>query len=107
MFFHFHGLKIFKDNISSLTGETYEMNPTVLELFYKPYLADLRRVSEVIHTNTGNAFNANGAANNSPLKPLNFLSLLRWYFYDIRQSLKNLNGHKTAERKKHHHYINI
>lgn len=105
VFFHFHGLKMFSDNISSLTGETYEMNPSVLDLFYKPYVADLLRVSEVIHANTGHSFNANGAANNSPLKPLNFLSLLRWYFYDIRQSLKNLNGQKTANRIKHHHYI--
>ncbi len=107
VFFHFHGLKIFSDNISSLTGETYEMNPDALELFYKPYVADLMRASEIIHANTDHSFNANGAANNSPLKPLNFLSLLRWYFYDIRQSVSNISGKKTVSRKKYHHYINI
>jgi hypothetical protein len=106
VFFHFHGLKIFKDHIASLTGETYEMNPSALELFYKPYVAELIKVSELIHVKTGHVFNANGASNNSPQKPFNFLSLLRWYLYDVRQSLKNINGRRTAERKRHHHYVN-
>jgi hypothetical protein len=105
VFFHFHGLKIYKDNIASLTGETYEMNPSVLELFYLPYVNALFRASYKIHTNSGNAFNSNGAYDNSPQKPFNFLSLLRWYLYDIRQDLKNINGQKTLNRKKHHHYI--
>jgi hypothetical protein len=107
VFFHFHGLKIYQDNISSLTGETYEMNPSALELFYKPYVAALMRASVIIHANSGNAFNANGASNNSPVKPLNFLSLLRWYFYDVRQNLSNISGKRTGERKKHHHYIKL
>jgi hypothetical protein len=107
VFFHFHGLKIYKDAISSLTGETYEMNSTVRKLFYKPYVADLIRVSGVIHTHTGKTFDANGASENSPEKPFNFLSLLRWYLYDVRQSLKNIGGQKTSERRKHHHYINL
>ncbi len=105
VFFHFHGLKIFKDNIVSLTGEAYEMNPSALELFYLPYVNELFRASYKIHQHTGNAFNSNGAHDNSPQKPFNFLSLLRWYLYDIRQDIKNINGQKTLNRKKHHHYI--
>ncbi len=105
VFFHFHGLKIYKDLIASLTSETYEMNADALKLFYLPYLADLTRISSVIHTDTGYTFNANGASENSPKKPFNFLSLLRWYLYDIRQNLKNVTGNKTKDRKKHHHYI--
>ena len=105
VFFHFHGLKIYKDNISSLTGETYEMNPSALECFYKPYVNDLIRVSEKVHENTENVFNSNGASENSPAKPFNFLSLLRWYFYDIRQDIKNIGGKATTNRINHHHYI--
>lgn len=105
VFFHFHGLKIFKDNIVSLTGETYEMNSNALHLLYKPYVNDLFYVSNQIHINVNNRFNSNGAHENSPKKPFNYLSLLRWYLYDIRQSFKNINGNKTLLRKKHHHYI--
>lgn len=107
VFFHFHGVKIFKDNIASLTGETYEMNATALECFYKPYTADLLRISSVVHKQTAEAFNSNGATDNSPKKPLNFLSLLRWYLYDVRTSLFNINGKKTLNRKKHYHYYYI
>ncbi|MBC7695252.1 MAG: glycosyl transferase [Burkholderiales bacterium] len=107
VFFHFHGLKIYKNNISLLTGDTYEMTTDTFGLFYKPYLHALAIVSEKVHEHTGYVFNSNGASENSPDKPFNFLSLLRWYFYDIRQGLKNLDGKKTLNRIKHHHYINI
>jgi hypothetical protein len=105
VFFHFHGLKIYKNNIASLTGETYEMNSTALELFYKPYVHDLLSVSTQIHFDTKNTFNSNGASENSPSQPFNFLSLLRWYFYDIRQDIKNISGKATNNRIKHYHYI--
>lgn len=105
VFFHFHGLKIYKDQVALLTGDDYEMNPSVLELFYKPYVHDLIRISEKVHANTGNSFNSNGASQNAPNKPFNFLSLLRWYFYDIRQDIKNIGGRATKNRIKHHHYI--
>ena len=107
VFFHFHGLKIYLDEIASLTGETYEMNTSVLEFFYKPYVAELVRISKLIHANTGNVFNSNGASENSLIKPLNFLSLLRWYFYDIRQNIKNIGGKATKNRIKHHHYVKL
>lgn len=107
VFFHFHGLKFFKDNIASLTGDDYEMNSGVLELFYKPYVQDLIRVSSEIHRNTRNSFDSNGANQNAPNKPLNFLSLLRWYLYDIRQDIKNIGGKAIRNRIKHHHYIKI
>lgn len=107
VFFHFHGLKIFKDNIASLTGDDYEMNSEALELFYKPYIKDLIRVSADVHRQTGSVFNSNGANQNSPDKPLNFLSLLRWYLYDIRQDIKNIGGRASKKRIKHHHYIKI
>lgn len=97
VFFHFHGLKIFKDNIASLTGDDYEMNSEALELFYKPYIKDLIRVSADVHRQTGSVFNSNGANQNSPDKPLNFLSLLRWYLYDIRQDIKNIGGRASKK----------
>lgn len=105
VFFHFHGLKLFKDNIACLTGDTYEMDTDDLECFYKPYLKDLYAVSNVIHDKNRKSFNSNGAFENSPKKPLNFLSLLRWYFYDIRQDFKNIFEKKLTYRIKHHHYI--
>lgn len=107
VFFHFHGLKIYSDNIVALTGQTYEMNYSALELLYKPYVARLMEIAEDIEAKTGGAFNPNGAIAPSPEKPYNFLSLLKLYQYDVRQSLRNIGGSKTADRKLHHHYFRI
>jgi hypothetical protein len=63
------------------------MNPDALTLFFKPYLKQLISMSNQIHFNTIYEFDSNGALEISPNKPYNFLSLLRWYFYDIRLSL--------------------
>ena len=49
------------------------------------------KISLEIHSNSNFAFNANGASLDYPQKPFNFLSLLRWYFYDVRQNIKNRN----------------
>lgn len=105
VFFHFHGLKIYTNNIALLTGGTYEMNPDALTLFFKTYLKQLISMSNQIHFNTKYEFDSNGAVEISPNKPYNFLSLLRWYFYDIRLSLTNILGKQTLNRFKHHHYI--
>jgi hypothetical protein len=105
VFFHFHGLKMFNNHISLLTGGTYEMNPEAMSLFFKPYVNELVSVSNVIHNNTNNTFDSNGASQNSLDKPFNFLSLLRCYLYDIRQDFKNIGGKQTRRRIKHHHYI--
>ena len=105
VFFHFHGLKFYLDNYVTLTGESYKMNNSVKELFYKPYVKELDRVSMEIHLNSNFAFNANGASVTYPKKPFNFLSLLRWYLYDVRQNIKNINGQTTIKRVKPLHYI--
>ena len=78
-----------------------------MELLYKPYVTELIKVSEEVHNETEGVFNANGATEPSPEKPFNFLSLLKFYQYDVRQSLKNIGGSKTADRKLHHHYFRV
>jgi hypothetical protein len=105
VFFHFHGLKLYTNNIALLTGATYEMNKEALNLFYKPYVKDLIALSHQIHTNTKHSFNANGANEVSPETPVTLVKLARWYFYDVRQSFKNIFGKKTMYRLKHHHFV--
>lgn len=104
IFFHFHGVKIYTDYIVSLTGDMYEMNSDALHQFYLPYVSKLMEVSKLVHQQTNRLFDANGAKEKSPQKPENFLSLLRWYFYDIRQDIKNINGKRTKERMKYKHF---
>jgi hypothetical protein len=107
VFFHFHGLKAYLENAYSLTGEEYEMNETALELFYKPYVKKLSDCFDEVSQNTENQFNSNGATQLYPKKEMNLLSFLKWYFYDIRQDLKNISGNKTLSRIKNNHYLTL
>lgn len=106
VFFHFHGLKLFSDNIVSYTGETYEMDKNSIEQLFEPYVHKLLQKGSEIAAR-GSKMNYHAVFGESPKKPMNVLSLLRWYLYDIRTSLANINGRKTKRRVKHHHYFYI
>ncbi|MBS1637650.1 MAG: glycosyl transferase [Bacteroidetes bacterium] len=103
VFFHFHGLRLYKDGIVSLTGDAYEMNDTARDLFFFPYVKTLLETERDI-LKKAPALNPNGRQDTAPKKPMDFLSLLRWYQYDVRQSLSNIGGKQTRNRRKHHHY---
>lgn len=105
VFFHFHGLKLYSDDIVSFTGDGYEMNPGAAEIFFKPYVKELVEVSFQIHKKVNNKFNSNGAVSASPKKPFSAFDKLHFYQYDVRQSLKNISGERTKERVLHHHFF--
>ncbi len=104
VFFHFHGLKFYKNQLLSLSGETYELSQHQRELFYFPYIRELLQQAQHIHLNNKNAFDANGASQEIKEKPLNFIYLLRQFIYDCRSSIKNINGKATRKRLLHYHY---
>lgn len=106
VFFHFHGLKLFADNIVSYTGENYEMCESAVDLLFKPYTTSLVEMGSKI-ANEKPGLNHHAISGKSPKEPMNILSLLRWFLYDVKTSFKNINGKKTLARKKHHHYFYI
>lgn len=106
VFFHFHGLKLFSDNIVSYTGDKYEMDLDVKQILFEPYTKELLKVGKTLKKELPNA-NFHAISGNSPQKPINILSLLRWYFYDIRNNWIDINGSKTKNRIKHYHYFYI
>lgn len=105
VFFHFHGTKVYLDNWSMVTNEIYQIPKDSYSLFFKPYVLELITISKEIHKKTNHSFNSNGANQNSPERPVNFLYLLKWYLYDIRKNFKNINGKLTLSRFKPLHYI--
>jgi hypothetical protein len=107
VFFHFHALKIYTDNIAFLAPHIYEMNEDVKRLFYAPYANGIFQLSHEIHKNTDHVFNANNAHEKSPEQPVNYLSLLKWYVYFVRRNIKNIIGKELRHRLKHHPYIRL
>lgn len=104
VFFHFHGLKFYNENIVSYTGETYEMNADVREVLFEPYTKELLKTGESLRNDLPGV-NYHAVSGEAPKKPMKMLSLLRWYLYDVKTSFKNINGRKTLDRIKHHHYF--
>ncbi len=104
VFFHFHGLKFYENNIVCYTSELYEINKQIQELFYKPYVQLLNTVKNKI-LKTDNTFNPHGTAGISPYKPLNLLLITRFYLSGLKQSIKNIFGQDINKRIAHHYFF--
>jgi hypothetical protein len=102
IFFHFHGVKFFEEGIVSYSHALYDLDKKVQELFYRPYVKELVRISKPI-----GSFNANGSAGKAPLKPLSALLLLKFYVGGLRKSWKNLPGQNVKKHVDHHYYYYV
>lgn len=103
VFFHFHGLKFFDNDIVTLSHGLYAINETAKALFFRPYVKYLNKIKARINSNNPN-FNPNGSAGRSPQKPLNILLILKFYLGDVRKSLKFIFGQNLKKNIDHHYY---
>ena len=104
VFFHFHGLKFYENNIVGLTGELYEIRKEIQSMFYFPYIALLNESKKNILADIKNV-DPNGNAGVAPYKPLNFSLLLRFYLSGLKQSLTNIFGKGLKKRINHHYFF--
>jgi len=104
VFFHFHGLKFYENNIVCYTGSLYFLDKSIMNLLYKPYVSLLNSIKKEINK-TDNRFDANGNAGISPYKPLNIYLLIWFYLSGIRASIKNIFGKYLRMRIRHHYYF--
>ena len=79
VFFHFHGLKFFSDQMVSCTAPLYEISLKIKELFYFPYISKLLAIEEGLKLN-GIHFNPNGGKAAAPGK-------LNVFFYFMKERL--------------------
>ena len=105
VFFHFHGLKFYDNNIVSLTHWEYELSSKVIDLFFKPYVKALMSEKNTIFK-FDTTINANGSSGEAPFKQLNFDTLKKYYFEGIKKSKRNIFGMHLFKRIKHHYFVN-
>lgn len=103
VFFHFHGVKFFADNVVSYSGTLYEIDPDAKELLYMPYVETLLRLEKKVREE-GIQFNVNGARDPSP-------SFSKTYFFFVKERLKQLRAGRISVSqfidlriKKHFHF---
>ena len=105
VFFHFHGLKFYDNNIVSLTHWEYELSSKVIDLFFKPYVKALMSEKNTIFK-FDTTINANGSSGEAPFKQLNFDTLKKYYFVGLKKSKRNIFGMHLFKRIKHHYFVN-
>jgi hypothetical protein len=104
VFFHFHGLKFYEENILSLTGELYDITPNIIETFYVPYVKLLNDAKKRILI-IDSSFNPHGSAGKASYRPLNFMVVLRFYLSGVKRSFGNVFGKGLRQRIRHHYYF--
>jgi len=104
IFFHFHGLKFYDENIVCYTGEIYAINKQIMTCFYQPYIQLLNTQKEQIMKMTG-GFDPHGNAGKSPFPPMNLRLWLYFLMVSIKQSIRNINIGYLKKRLTHHYYF--
>ena len=106
VFFHFHSLKLYANDMVSLTDSGYAISENIIDIFYKPYVLLLANAKQKIKL-IDNSINCDGASNNSPYGVLNFSTLKQYYFEGLKSSKLNILGIKLIDKIKHHYYFKI
>jgi hypothetical protein len=106
VFFHFHGLRFYDNEMVELAGARYELSIEVKELFYFPYVRILNaEFKSVVGKNS--AINPQGTAGKVKLPPRGWYTWTYFFLSGVKQSLRNL-GFSYAKRRmaRHHVYDN-
>ncbi len=106
VFFHFHALKFYEDNIVSLTGQIYAISKEVQRLLFWPYVKLLIRLSQRV-AQTDTSINSNGVSGQTPYPPLNFKLKLHFYLAGYKYSLFNISGKYLRHRIAHHYFYSL
>ncbi len=91
VFFHFHHLKIFLNNIVKITA-TYFIDRKSLKYFYFPYIKKLMEINEQIKK-IDNSFDSNGAKSLSPATPYSMKDKIHLY----KEAIVSLNYKKYIQ----------
>lgn len=106
IFYHFHGMKFFNNDVISLTSNHYQLNQDVKNILYKKYISFLmsiilKKENNIIYENT---FNSKEFFNG---KIISQRMLLKKYLADLKISPLNIFGKSIINYLKTYHYYKI
>ncbi len=104
VFFHFHSLKFFDNDIVLLTDPGYDLNTNVIDLFFKPYVRALMNAKKHIQK-TNNSFDPNGSAGKAPYGEMGLSTIIEYYRNGVKSSKKNILGQGLMNKVKHHYFF--
>lgn len=105
VFFHFHGVQFYTDDMFSLAGPLYEILPSVKKLVYFPYIHQLLHIAASIDQQQP-LLNANGELKPSLARRKIFLRYLRDHLNAFTRDFGAMFRLKNYNFKNHYHTHN-
>lgn len=106
VFFHFHGLKFFNDDIVGITTVIYDIEQEWKDLVFFPYVRRLLKAGDQIRKN-GADFNPHGNSGDAVVGDWGIKVWLYYYLASVKESLGNIGGRKMDKRKRHHPFYSL
>lgn len=104
VFFHFHSLKFYDDDIVSLTDDGYAIDENIKEAFFIPYVRLLVKAKTAI-SKLDSSLNSDGAKSKSPYGVMGVSTIVKYYKEGLRSSRRNLLGLQLFKKIKHHYFF--
>ncbi len=106
VFFHFHGLKFFNDDIVGITTVIYDVKSSWKQNIFFPYVRRLLQEGNEIRKN-GAEFNPHGNSGTAAVGDWGAKVWLYYYLASVKESLRNLSGRVMDSRKRHHPFYSL
>lgn len=106
VFFHFHSLKFFDDDMVLLTDPGYDLSNHTIEVVFKPYVQLLNKAKQEINKKD-DTFNPNGSAGTAPYGEMGLATVLKYYANGVKSSKRNLLGKGLMDKLKHHYFFKV
>lgn len=106
VFFHFHGLKFYEEEMVQITTAIYDVQYTWKEQLFFPYVRRLLQAGTEIKKN-GAGFDAHGVRGTAPVGDWGVKVFLYYYLASLKESLGNIAGKKLRIKKRHHPFYSL
>ena len=103
VFFHFHGVQFFDDDIVSYAGARYDLNAMIQELFYEPYIRLLNQKKDEIREQLPD-LNPNGSSGKAPYAPMSFKVKFMIFLSELKNTSVNRVIPNLKKRISNHYF---
>lgn len=103
VFFHFHGLKFFANDVVSYSGTLYELDKEVKQVVFLPYVEALLELERKVKKQ-GVQFNVNGSKHPSPSAPKIYSTYLKERLVQYKTGRISFRQLMRLKLNKHYHF---
>lgn len=103
VFYHFHGLRFFDEDIVSFSDSRYDLDQSIQDLFYKPYIRLLNQKKQEINE-LKPGFDPNGTSGKAPYKPMSPIIKMHLFLSEVKNSPRKKVALNLKKRIANHYF---